>query len=717
MPNGTVGILEKLRSIRKMEIASLKPSSYLKINYTDDYGDEHPIKLRNYQTTEIMNTLISPNTLLGSSCGLGKTLVALTALGYIWHKEPEYIPIILVKKSALHQWSAEVSKFMQNMSTVVVDGTPYERNKIYNDFFSGYDIDNKRLLIMTYDVILKDATESIVKDTGFKPQPKLKKELISLRKDSKLIKEKLKVLTASLNDYLTLRPYEVWDYTSKTIAEISNNKSRAVSPFAWTDSDESMLNEVLNLVKILKNKEKEIAGLDEQVNPVVRTYGVINYVDQFKVDHPNSKLMLVMDEAHVVKNYRGKIHSTVFELSRRCDRICGLTATPIKNRLMEFFSLFRIIVPGLFPKVTWFQSEYCITKLQRIPGGRSVPVVVGYKNLDKFVEVIEPYYFAHQKHEVAKELPDLVTRELACDLTDMQENLYDMAENGLLEKESDPDSTSAAVLGAMTYVQEAVDSPTLLNDEEGVPFEGNSPKIDALVDMLENELDGVKTIVFSRFERMISLIGRILEEKKIKYVRITGKENKVEDREIAKKTFQDKNSDVNVILITTAGSESINLQAAEHFIFIDAPWSYGDYSQLIGRMIRIGSEHKTVVATHLIAIHQNGKKTIDSYVIKKLRTKKSLSDKVAGDGLKGGLVFTKEDDDVRDIVNEIKKDRSNLKKTSGKTLANQTRMNKQKVSDTPPDLKELYKSKMISIPIIDIEPICPPMKLTFKDKI
>jgi SNF2 family DNA or RNA helicase len=137
-------------------------------------------------------------------------------------------------------------------------------------------------------------------------------------------------------------------------------------------------------------------------------------------------MMLVMDEAHVVKNYRGKIHAVVADLSKFCERVYGLTATPIKNRLMEFFSILRIIVPNLFPKITWFQNEFCVTKLQRIGGGRSVPIVVGYKNLNKFVEKIEPYYLSKRKHEVAKELPKLVTRELQCELTDLQESLYDL---------------------------------------------------------------------------------------------------------------------------------------------------------------------------------------------------------------------------------------------------------------------------------------------------
>jgi len=152
---------------------------------------------------------------------------------------------------------------------------------------------------------------------------------------------------------------------------------------------------------------------------------------------------------------------------------------------------------------------------------------------------------------------------------------------------------------------------------------------------------------------MISLTEQALKDKGIRCTRITGKEAKAADREKAKALFQDPRSGVNVILITEAGSESINLQAAEHFVLMDSPWSWGTYLQLIGRMIRIGSKHGMVVASHLVGVRKDGRKTIDHYVIKKLKTKKALADKVAGEGLKDGLEFVPQDD-AMELVSMIK---------------------------------------------------------------
>ena len=180
--------------------------------------------------------------------------------------------------------------------------------------------------------------------------------------------------------------------------------------------------------------------------------------------------------------------------------------------------------------------------------------------------------------------------------------------------------------------------------------------MEVLVEQLNDELDGIKVMIFSRFEKMISLIEKRLKKEKIECVRITGKEG-AKEREESKKTYQNMKSGINVILITTAGSESLNLQSTEHIIIVDSPWSTGDYYQLIGRAVRIGSQHKVVMVTHLLARRKEGKKTIDHHVLKKLREKKKLMDKVTGEALPGGLEFV-DKDMAMDLFRAIREEKS-----------------------------------------------------------
>ena len=662
-----------------MDNVVLKPSPFLKEFYVNENGETKPVVLRNYQKQAVLNLLIGVRNLLGEDTGLGKTMEVLTTIGYVWMKEPEYVPIVVTTKSALFQWGAEVQKFMQGMEYATVNGEPYERHEIYQDFFWRHNPDKKRLLFLTYDHIMKDAEKAVIRDRSNKPDPKLKKKLVAARKVAKIAAEAFDVVKVDFEKSYKDRSLEVYDHVRATILAMASSDSfdpNRKKPGGWSASDERELAQYAKLRQNVSDAEHEVLKLSNQVAPPATVPGILEYMKDLKNSHPEVKFMLVMDEVHKLKNHKSQFHEKTREMSLMCERIIGMTATPVKNRLMEFWSLFRIIQPGVFPKITRFQDEYCVMKMQPIGGGRKVPIVVGYRNLDKFVNEIELYYLSRKKYDVAKELPELISQEIECELYEMQEELYDLAEIGAAEKADESETSGGEVLAALTMVQQAVDSPCLIADEEGKAFEGPSSKVDALLELLENDAQGRKIIVFSKFERMISLIEKTLKEVKYidddgiqrkgyRYVRITGKENNAKVRETNKNLFQDPNSGVNIVLITMAGSESINLHAAEHFAFIDLPWSFGDYVQLTGRMVRIGSIHKAVCAHHFLGKRQNGSKTIDHHVLAALRSKKKLSDKVSGESLKGGLQFVS-GDVANDVIAEIRKSQGERNDKKGK---------------------------------------------------
>jgi SNF2 family DNA or RNA helicase len=646
-------LLERIRNLRKLEEISLKTSSYFRPEYIDDYGEVKQISLRNYQKIGVMNLLQVSRMVLADGTGLGKTIQILSGISYIWLKEPEYVPIIITTKSALFQWTKETNKFMKDMEPVTVHGQAIERDRIYKDFFLNYDQSKKRVLILTYDNIMYDLEPTMVRDHKIKPRKTYKQEVGSAKKEfdaAKVIKKAAyEFLESSISGDLILK-----DHAASLLKWMRDkNEKFPIPPPLWGNGLDKLTHEFFNASVEEQSKKLVYDNLISESS--IPVFGIESYILSLKIAHPEVKFMLVMDEAHKLKNHKSKFHEKTERISKLSTRVVAVTATPVKNRLMEFFSLFKIVVPGLFPKISHFQNDYCITKMQRIGGGRQVPVIVGYKNLDAFISKIEFYYLSRKTHEVAKDLPDLLSREIECELSDEQEELYDLAENGLLIKNNDSGEMSeqGEILAALTSCQQAANSPRLVKDAEGDPFEGTSSKLDALLDLIEEDSAGQKLIVFSRFETMISEIGSTLEEKKIKYVRITGKENSPKVREEAKTKFQDPNSGVDVILLTNAGSESINLQAAEHFVFFDLPWSAGDYFQLIGRMIRIGSSHKTVVAHHMLAKRQSGEKTVDHHVLAALREKKKLIDKVAGNNLVGGFTFADENI-AKDVINMMR---------------------------------------------------------------
>lgn len=382
-------------------------------------------------------------------------------------------------------------------------------------------------------------------------------------------------------------------------------------------------------------------------------------------------LVVVYDEATAFKNTGTKTFQTCEALSHRASRCYGLTATLLKNNLMEGFSIFKVVVPWVFSTKTKFIENYAVTRLQRVAGGRQVPLVVGYRNLEHFREMIDPYFLGRPKHVVSDELPVLITKEITCEMTPVEDRKYGEALSGILELGDGTvkDYEESKALVALIYCQQVVNSLAMLKFQEGdeitaglfkdesLKVESMGSKESALVELLTEELDGEKVIIYTRFESLVGRLQTLLNHAKIKSTRITGKESG-DKRKVNQDAFQDPDSGTNVIFITDAGSEAINLQSASALVFYDAPWSWGNYVQTLGRPVRIGSKHSHVVVYHLMAERprekRSDRKTIDHHVLELLRGKKRLSDAVLGEATVGALDFEKETKGgARDLVRRL----------------------------------------------------------------
>ena len=358
--------------------------------------------------------------------------------------------------------------------------------------------------------------------------------------------------------------------------------------------------------------------------------------------------VLICDEATVFKNPKTRVHKICKFLSNKASRAWGLTATLIKNNLLEGYGIYKVLVPEVFPlNERGFMDHYSIVQMQRVAKGKQVPKIVGYsqKHIAKFRDKIELYYLGRPKHLVAKELPVLTTRDVKIGLTRWQHEKYQEALSGFMEH-GDGEGRETTQLTALIYCQEIVNHPALLEFPDY-----KSEKLEALADLLtEGDLEGEKVIVFSRFKKMVDVAQAYLEKKGLVCVRVTGDESSA-DRKKAMLSFQDPNSSVNVIFITMAGGDAINLQAAKALIFYDTPWSAGDYIQIVGRMIRIGSEHDRCYAIHLVC-----KDTIDEHVQAVVKKKMKLINEILGERIRGdqeSSVVYSASSEIRDVFDAM----------------------------------------------------------------
>lgn len=356
----------------------------------------------------------------------------------------------------------------------------------------------------------------------------------------------------------------------------------------------------------------------------------------------------ICDEAAAFKETKTQCYKTVWHMAQKCRRMWAMTATLLKNRLTEGYGIYSVLMPGLFDKSkTKFIEEYCITRMQQIPGSRrQFPIILGYRQsmVPVFRDKIDPFYLGRAKMDVAQDLPPLTMREHYVDMSPAQRAKYAETVQGFLYREKTAEEKEVEPLTAVLYCQQIVDHLEL------VDCSGPSAKFDALFELLEvGDFAEEKIIVFSRFEKMISLIEAEAKRRKISVVRITGKEND-KQRTAAQESFMSPEG-ARLCLITQAAEQGINLQSAKAIIFYDTPWSAGSFLQTIGRMIRIGSTH-----THCYAIHMVTRKSVDTRVMQVLKQKYALLEQVLGRRIKGaedGDMVVSDRNDISEIYKSL----------------------------------------------------------------
>lgn len=517
--------------------------------------------------------------ILGDSVGLGKTLSAISAFSYILEQDPEIKLLVVCPKSAMDQWAEEFEKFTKGISVHVL--TNHYGKKRHREEFGNH--------------------------------AELKRKGIKCKK---------------------IYHFEARKAQYDTVYD----------------------------------------------NVFIINYNALQDDYRFIAENRLPKFIVIFDEAQAFKSDKTKSFFAAEYVATRAVRVYGLSATIIKNRLEEAYNIYRVIVPGLFPGRNTFLKTYTNRKKMSVwrkgkgkKKKRYFNKIVGYKNLTQFKELIDPYFLIRRTREVADELPQLVSRKLILEMTTPQNKLYKQALSGELyrrivkdkyfefeayinakqeptEKELktfeklkiryDESMTEEGLiknkLAALSYCQLVSNGPGWINEE------GESSKEKEFRRLFEQELMKEKVIVFTRFKSGIHRLEETLDELEMKHVSITGSHDS-EQRAWARKTFQDPESDVDVIFITYAGSAALNLQAANVILFYDTPWSYGDLYQTIGRAQRIGSLYD-----HIYLLHMVNLKSIDEHVLTILEGKKDLIGQIMGDIAEGAIEFKEDKLELKD---------------------------------------------------------------------
>lgn len=327
------------------------------------------------------------------------------------------------------------------------------------------------------------------------------------------------------------------------------------------------------------------------------------------LDKNKIPIFIIYDEATNFKNTATATYKGVIQLSFFATRILALTATLSKGKLDEAYGIFRGIQIPLAPSKKAFMDKYCIIKKLHKSWFTKI---VGYKNIDHFKNTIKDHSILINKSDISESLPSFISKCVELETDSLTKDFIKCVKNNKVNLINGEDSDQLdSKINAMVMVgtiHRGCVSPfitniitdSMLNVEKSTY---KSPKHLEILRLLDDEYNDEKIVIYCTSRKFIDILEKSIkddcENKNYnKVLKITGEIDPIQ-REKNKELFT-KSKDYNIILINTAGIESINLQASNTLIVVDIPKSAGDLIQLLGRISRIGSKHSNLYVNYLL---------------------------------------------------------------------------------------------------------------------
>lgn len=291
--------------------------------------------------------------------------------------------------------------------------------------------------------------------------------------------------------------------------------------------------------------------------------------------------LAVLDEAQVVKNPDAKVSQSCFSIKAK--HRLAMTGTPVENRHLDLWSIFRFLMPGLLGSRQEFEYQCELN-----------PQVVN----EKIKQQLSPFVLRRTKKEVALDLPDKIECDLYCSLTSSQKKHYEkIATEGVSSLgdafgvTASPRSTHLFTL--LTRLRQASCDPSLL---PGINSSWeHSGKLQALKEKVEElQANGQKAVIFSQFVQLLDRAQLMLREcyPDLAQYRLTGATH---DRSRPVESFQKSEGPALIFVSLKAGGTGITLHSAQYVFLLDPWWNPAVEAQAIDRIHRIGQKKTTFV--------------------------------------------------------------------------------------------------------------------------
>jgi len=341
---------------------------------------------------------------------------------------------------------------------------------------------------------------------------------------------------------------------------------------------------------------------------VITTYALTQKYEWLKSHSWN---YVILDEAQAIKNPGTKQARAIKTLTSR-NRII-MTGTPIENRLMDLWSLFDFLNPGLLGNAREFKKF--AKRLKHDPSG--------YSRLRK---LISPYILRRLKTDktVISDLPDKVEMKTYAPLSKKQILLYENMIEEIKESiaETEGIRRKGIILSSLMKFKQLCNHPDQYLGTGGFE-EKESGKFLRLREICETIYEKrEKVLVFTQFKEITEPLHDFLESIFHRKGLILHGSVAVGKRKKIIGQFQSQSYVPFMVLSLKAGGVGLNLTEANHVIHFDRWWNPAVENQATDRAFRIGQKKNVIVHKFLT------KGTVEERIDMMLEEKSRLSEDV-----------------------------------------------------------------------------------------
>ncbi|MBR6649877.1 MAG: DEAD/DEAH box helicase family protein [Clostridia bacterium] len=334
----------------------------------------------------------------------------------------------------------------------------------------------------------------------------------------------------------------------------------------------------LEAVKVHGNDEEALLHWRQNGGVMVTTFESIS---RFELPEKFRVSMVVVDEAHYVKNPETQRTKALVKLLKKTEYTLFMSGTPLENRVEEMCFLISCLQPEV---------------------AKSLEEVKFLSTAEQFRLQLAPVYLRRTRDDVLQELPDLIEKEQWCILGAEEQKVY-------------KDAVLSENFMAIRQVSWHVDNLA------------HSSKAARLLELCDQAREqGRKVIVFSFFRNTMQRVAELLGDRCMEP--ITGAISPQRRQEIVDE-FSKADDGAVLLSQVQAGGTGLNIQSASVIIFCEPQIKPSIENQAIARAYRMGQVRDVLVYRLL------GDDTVDEKIMELLKNKQLQFDSFADESVVG----------------------------------------------------------------------------------